>query len=43
NGSKSCQGRFQLDIWKHLFTKGVVKHWNTLPTEVVDTPILSVF
>jgi len=43
NGLKLHQGKFSLDIRKNFFTKMVTKHWNRLPTEVVESTSMEVF
>jgi len=43
NGLNLHQGRFGWDIKKNFFTRRVIKRWNRLPREVVESPSLEIF
>ncbi len=43
NGFKLKEGRLRLDIRKKSFIVRVLRHWNRLPSVVVDAPSLETF
>ncbi|KFO84188.1 hypothetical protein N320_04617, partial [Buceros rhinoceros silvestris] len=43
NALKLCEGRSRSGIRKNFFTERVVKHWNRLPREMVESLSLEGF
>jgi len=42
NSLKLHRGVFRLDVKKNAFTERIIKIWNKLPREVVESPSLEV-
>ncbi|RMC14989.1 hypothetical protein DUI87_07168 [Hirundo rustica rustica] len=42
-GHRLHQGKYRLDSRKRFFTERVINYWNSLPSEVVESPSLDVF
>ncbi|KFV73614.1 hypothetical protein N308_13352, partial [Struthio camelus australis] len=43
NGHKLNHRKFHLDMRKNFFPVRVTEHWNRLPGEVVQSPLLEIF
>lgn len=43
NGHKLPQGRFMLDVRKNVFTERILKFWNRLSRDMVDSSSLELF
>ncbi|KFV81096.1 hypothetical protein N308_05457, partial [Struthio camelus australis] len=43
NKHKLKSWKFHLNIRRNIFTLRVIKHWNKLPREAVESPSLKIF
>ncbi|KFV76722.1 hypothetical protein N308_04527, partial [Struthio camelus australis] len=43
NGQKLKHRKFFLNLRKNFFPVRVTEHWNRLPREIVESPLLEIF
>ena len=40
NGHRLEHGKFHLNVRKNFFTLSITEHWNRLPREVIESPLV---